>query len=153
MNKVLAILLATVMCLILLAACGVSNDVVPVSDEPQISDSVPPLETGEPAAEESTEPEPDEEETYIFEGPGIFETVADVPATYKEAAINQGTVERVSYHNGIEDKYFNIYLPNGYYSGTEHYNVLYLTHGGGGGSPRTSSGRMNSQICKRPLIT
>lgn len=152
MKRLFAILLVVAMCLTLLAGCGSSgntssgDDVVspdpvhsasepvesPESEDPEPVQSKEAEGSAEP--EESSEPE---EETYTFEGPGIFEDVTDVPDAYKEAAAQQGTVEQVTYHNGTEEKYFLIYLPYGYETGTERYNVLYVSHGGGGGKPET----------------
>lgn len=146
MKKLLAVLLATVMLLTLLAACGTSGDTPPESPAPTSSEPADLPESQEPVpeesdkVEESTQPEESsepEEEVYTFEGPGIFEDVADVPDAYKEPATQQGRVEQVSYTFGAEEKYFLIYLPYGYDSSTERYNVLYVSHGGGGGKPET----------------
>ena len=148
MKKLLAALLAITLLLTLLAACGNSGDTPPKSSVPASSEPVTPPDSPSPEPEESesVQPEPSpepeessepEEETYTFEGPGIFEDVADVPASYKEPAAQQGTVEQVSYTYGDEEKYFLIYLPYGYEDSTERYNVLYVSHGGGGGKPET----------------
>lgn len=152
MKKFSALLLALAMTLTLLAACGSSETPPPESSSPTSSDPVTPPESQDPVPEESDEtkestmpeesPEPEEssepeEEPYTFEGPGIFEDVADVPDSYKEPAAQQGTVEQVSYTYETEEKYFLIYLPYGYESSTERYNVLYVIHGGGGGKPET----------------
>lgn len=126
MKKLLALLMAMAMFLTFLTACGAADPT--------------PSEDADAAGAESAEPQDtssDEEVVYTFEGPGIFDDVADVPDSYKEPAAQQGTVEQVSYTYGEEEKYFLIYLPYGYESGTENYNVLYVSHGGGGGKPET----------------
>lgn len=83
---------------------------------------------------ESTEAESTEAEsiTYDFGDIGILD-FPPLPDTYSDVADKQGTVETVYYNNGTEDKYYNIYLPYGYETSGQTYNVLYLMHGGGGG--------------------
>ncbi len=129
MKKFLALLLAMAMILAFLTACG--GDTTP-SEDPDAA----PSEVTDTSDTQDT-PSDEEEVTYTFEGAGIFDDVADVPDAYKEPATQQGRVEQVSYTYNGEEKYFLIYLPYGYDSGTESYNVLYVSHGGGGGKPET----------------
>lgn len=151
MKKITALLLAFVMCLSLLSACGSTppsvGDTSPSKPVQPSADPAPEAPLSEPVESEPAESEPGEElpaesgsveePSYSFEGPGIWEQVADVPEEYKTDAQQQGTVQSVSYNNGVEDKYFNIYLPYGYEESTERYNVLFVIHGGGGGKPET----------------
>lgn len=155
-RKWTAVFLALALCLLLLAACGGTptesgapqpGESTPVEETPSASQPAP----SQPVPSEPVE-EPDEgEAVYKFEGPGIFETVTDVPAEYKEEAQQQGTVEKVTYHNGTEEKYFYIYLPYGYEESDQRYNVLYLSHGGGGGKPETFLDTAKSTNLKKTL--
>ena len=56
----------------------------------------------------------------------------EYPESYKEESEHPGTVTKVTYDNGIGEKFFNVYLPYGYEDNTDTYNVLYIVHGGGG---------------------
>lgn len=153
-KRFVAILLSLVLAMGLLSACGndepnASNVQEPSagsleqpSQEPEQSPeiSVPPSEAPVQSSEvpvQSPAPQQSEavrvvEEDYEFEGPGIFETFADYPIEYGAMASEQGTVETVTYHNGTEEKHFNVYLPYGYDSSSDRYNVFYLMHGGNG---------------------
>ena len=74
------------------------------------------------------EPEPVE---YDLGTEGIID-FPQYPDSYKEEAEHPGTVTKVTYDNGIGEKFFNVYLPYGYDESDETYNVLYIVHGGGG---------------------
>lgn len=126
MKKVLALVLALVMCLSLFVACGAPETPAPEGegDTPPVSDTTPPAKQ---------EKEPVIKETYTFEGPGIVtESMVKIPDAYKEEAAQQGTVEKVTYNNGVEEKYFFIYLPYGYAESDARYDVLFTMHGGNG---------------------
>ena len=139
--RVAAFAVVLVLCMSLLAACGPSSNNQPGTEtqppETQLPETQTPDQTPTEIPQESEKPEDTRvvKEDYVFEGLGIFQTVANHPDTYTEEATQQGTVKRVTYNNGTEEKYFNIYLPYRYDSNDDNYNVLYLMHGGGAGSP------------------
>ncbi len=121
-KKLITQFFTVLLCLALLVGCATPT-VAPT--ETQGPTTVPTDATTETTKERVVE------EDYVFEGPGIM-TLADYSNSYKEEATQKGTVERVTYNNGIEEKYFHIYLPYGYESGSGKYNVLYMMHGGNG---------------------
>ncbi len=122
-KKLITQILTVLLCMALLVGCA--------------TPTVAPTETQGPttvptdATTETTEKERVVEEDYVFEGPGIV-TLADYPASYKEDATQRGVMEKITYNNGVEEKYFHVYLPYGYDSSNKKYNVLYMMHGGNG---------------------
>lgn len=73
---------------------------------------------------------------YDFGTEGIID-FPQLPESYKEKTEHTGTVTKVTYNNGTDDRYFNVYLPYGYEDSTDTYNVFYYAHGGGGCNPDT----------------
>ena len=142
-KKATALILLLALCLSMLAGCGGQPANTPeVPDTGAVESPVdtgavetPAPDTGaeDPVDTPTGEPE-DTAPEYVFEGPGIFNDLVNHPDSYTKDAAQPGTVVQVPYNNGTDDKYFNIYLPYGYdAAGEQTYNVVYISHGGGGG--------------------
>lgn len=147
MKKKIVLILAAMMSVCLLSACGNTDSAsAPASSQPQST------------AAEVAEPQTPEEAETVSDGsiPALDE-IQEIPAAYLQESSQPGTIERVEYQTAsytdpdeTQDKYAYIYVPYGY-GETRQYDVLYLLHGGGGSAETCFGGEGQSSELKRIL--
>lgn len=137
-----SMLLAAALIALLCTGCGnqAAGEPTQTPDStPVVTPEQPETQSPEPTPEVTPSEQPSEEpedtrivkEDYVFEGPGIV-ALKDYPAAYKEEATQRGSVEKLTYDNGEEEKYLHVYLPYGYKDSDKSYNVFFMMHGGNG---------------------